>query len=353
MLGYNKDMGNSWQASKNNISERQRELLMHAIQSYIQLIRPITSAPLASQFSLSSATVRNELARLEDTGYLIQPHTSSGRLPTEKAYRMLVTDLLQSGVDVDNQRELIAELLDRVEHEINILINSALILISELTGQLAWSNYSNNFEYQIRSLEIIELDSTRVILALSLTYSKIKTRAIEVQNLPSRKLIQYIVDSFNSEFAGRSIHEIDLNRINDLFSDLKINANELIEKLTVFLTSVYLETGNVLNFTAAEKLISQPEFQDASNKAVEILATLSRSELPLQANSVDNNNTVATQIGSDNLKPELKEASVIFANYQMGDRTGQIGIIGPLRMDYKLILPIVAATATCLNSLFE
>ena len=342
--------------TSNQLSERQQELLLHAIQSYIQSIRPITSAPLASKFSLSSATVRNELARLEDIGYLIQPHTSSGRLPTEKAYRMLVANLLETGVETNNQRDMIAELLNQVEHEINILINSALTLVAELTGQLAWCNFTTNYNYIVKSLEIIELDSKRVMLALSLTYSKIKTRAIEVHTVPSRRIIQYIVDSFNSQFAGKSLHEIDFSLLSELFTEFKEYSEELIDKLADFLNCVYLETGNTINFTAAEKLLSQPEFQDASNKAVVILSSLSRSELPITSRTVvqrTGTKTVAAQIGSENPRPELRDTSLIFSDYQIGNRFAQIGIIGPLRMDYRFILPIIAATADCLTSLFD
>lgn len=339
----------------NQLSARQRELLFHALQSYIHSIRPITSAPLAAHFNVSSATVRNDLARLEEAGYLFQLHTSSGRLPTEKAYRTLVQELLSSGVNIQNHRDLIAELLNRVENEINILINSALILVAELTGQLAWCNLANNYDYIIKSLEIIELDSNRIMLALSLTYSTIKTRAIEIKSVPSRKIIQYLVDKFNAAFAGKALNDIDFNQLDNLFTEIKEYAAELIEKLTEFLNNVYLETGNQLNYTAAEKLLSQPEFQEAADKAVVVLSTLNRSELPINHRALkpQSAKSLVTQIGKENPRPELHDTSLVFANYQIGNRIAQIGVIGPIRMDYRTIIPIIAAAADYLNSAFE
>ena len=324
------------------ISERKKKILAAVVDEYIRTAEPVGSKAIAQSAGLgcSSATIRNELAELVSLGYLEQPHTSAGRVPTPMGYRMYVNELMEKQkLSLEESEEINRRLNARLQ-QLDDALSDVSRLASQLTDYPALALTAQH-TVTVQRFDLIYVDANTFIIVLTLSSSQAKSKLVRLPISVDQKLVQRLSSLFNSGFTGVTEEQI---------SPLLINSTERAADDTMGITSVIaafvLETLTEANTpSASNRLLSQPEFRDP-DKAHRLMSYLSGGGYILPPNSgLDAGDGVKVLIGPENVAEELKDSSVVLASYDAGDNTrGLIGVVGPTRMDYSA----VAAKLSCL-----
>ena len=321
------------------ISERKKKILAAVVDAYIQTAEPVGSKAIAESAGLgcSSATIRNELAELVSLGYLEQPHTSAGRVPTPMGYRLYVNELMrQQKLSLEESEEINRRLNSRLQ-ELDDALSDVSRLASQLTDYPALALAAQTM-VTIRRFDIIYVDTNTFILVVMLSNNSVKNKLVHLPISVDQAMIQRLSSLFNAGFTGLSREQI---------TPLLIHSTELAADDTMGLTSVIaafaLETLGEANTPSAfisgeNRLLSQPEFRDP-DKAHRLMNYLSGGGRILPSDdSFGGADEVRVLIGPENVAEELKDSSVVIASYDAGDNMrGLIGVVGPTRMDYSAV----------------
>lgn len=333
-----------------DMDERKIKILEAIINDYITTAEPVGSRTIAKKYDLgiSSATIRNEMADLEEMGYLEQLHTSSGRKPSDKGYRLYVDKLMHvTNLSPEEEYTIKNQLLNAALYEVDNIVKRATELLSELTKLTCIVKKPSVKKERIKSIQLINID-THDILAVIVTHSNIiKNTIIRVGKSVSTEILSKLTGILNERLCNLTIEEINLSVINSLNMDLRGYQEiydaiipALYESLNSTETSdIYLQgTTNILNY---------PEYNDIV-KAKEILSLLyDRNSLLGLLNDDDR---ISVSIGEENGLEEAKDCSIIRAAYFINNRPlGTIGVIGPTRMPYSKIISIMSKIINEIN----
>lgn len=321
------------------ISERKKKILAAVVDEYIRTAEPVGSKTIAEHAGLgcSSATIRNELAELVNMGYLEQPHTSAGRVPTPMGYRIYVNELMdKQRLSLEETEELNARLSQKLL-ELDATISGVSRLASQLTDYPALA-LTTHAAATIKRFDLLYVDANTFIIVALLSDNSVKNKLVHLPISVDQTLVQRLSSLFNSSFTSISEEQI---------TPLLINATERAADDTMGLTSVIaafaievltqaaLPTASV---TGENRLLNQPEFRDP-DKAHRLMSYLSNGGyiLPASESPLDSDE-IRVLIGPENVAEELKDSSVVIASYDAGDNMrGLIGIVGPTRMDYSAV----------------
>lgn len=330
------------------LSERKKKILAAVVDEYVRTAEPVGSKAIAASAGLgcSSATIRNELAELVSLGYLEQPHTSAGRIPTPMGYRLYVNELMQKQKLSLEETEDINRRMNQKLRELDDTIGDVSRLASQLTDYPALA-LTTRMAVTIKRFDIIYVDANTFIIVALLSDNTVKNKLVHLPVSVDQHLVQRLSALFNSGFTGIT---------EDAVTPLLIHSTERAADDTMGVTSVIaafvIETlssaGAPAAFVSGEnRLLSQPEFRDP-DKAHRLMGYLSGGGYILPSEeSIDAAGEIKVLIGPENVAEELKDSSVVIATYDAGDNTrGMIGVIGPTRMDYSTVaakLSILAA----------
>ncbi|MDF2884177.1 MAG: heat-inducible transcription repressor HrcA [Clostridiaceae bacterium] len=332
------------------MDERKIKILQAIINDYINTAEPVGSRTIAKKYNLgiSSATIRNEMADLEDMGYLEQLHSSSGRKPSDRGYRLYV-DKLMHIQELSPQEELLikSHVLDAALYEADKMIKQATMLLSELTKLTCIVKAPSIGKSYIKSIQLISLDNYNVLLLIVTDSSIIKNNIIKIsKEISADKLLKFN-NFLNSRLKNLSIEQINLEVINNLkndFAGYEDIFNSIIPALYESLSNsdkseIYMEgTTNIFNY---------PEYNDIA-KAKDFLSML--EDKVKVSGLLSSNSKITVKIGEENYVEDAKECSVISAIYSLGDRPlGSIGVIGPTRIPYSKIITILAKIVKEIN----
>lgn len=322
-----------------SISERKKKILAAVVDEYIQTAEPVGSKLIAQKAGLgcSSATIRNELAELVSLGYLEQPHTSAGRVPTPMGYRLYVNELMErQKLSMEESEEINRRLNQRLQ-QLDDVIGDVSRLASQLTDYPALA-LTTQSAVTIKRFDIIYVDANTFIIVAMLSNNTVKNKLVHLPISVDQNQMQRLSSLFNSGFTGIT---------EDQISPLLINSTERAADDTMGLTSVIAafaieilsEARSPSSFVSGEtRLLSQPEFRDP-DKAHKLMGYLSGGGYILPPGQDPlGPDEVRVLIGPENVAEELKDSSVIIASYDAGDDTrGIIGVVGPTRMDYSAV----------------
>ncbi len=338
-------------SAKMPISERKKKILAAVVDEYIQTAEPVGSKAIAAKAGLgcSSATIRNELAELVNMGYLEQPHTSAGRVPTPMGYRMYVNELMEKQRLSLEETEEINRRLNQKLQQLDDTISDVSRLASQLTNYPALA-LTTQAAVTIKRFDIIYVDANTFIIVVMLSNNSVKNKLVHLPVSVDQPMMQRLSSLFNSGFTGIT---------EDQITPLLINSTERAADDTMGLTSVIAAFAiSVLNeakvpasFISGEnRLLSQPEFRDP-DKAHRLMGYLSGGGYILPPGvTMSAPNEVKVLIGPENVAEELKDSSVIIASYDAGDNTrGIIGVVGPTRMDYSAVAEKLSLLAAGLS----
>ena len=334
------------------ISERKKKILAALVEEYIRTAEPVGSKAIALNAGLgcSSATIRNELAELTSLGFLEQPHTSAGRIPTPSGYRMYVNELMQrQKLSLEETEEINARMNQKLQ-QLDDTIGDISRLASQLTDYPALA-LTTRSAVTIRRFDIIYVDANTFIIVVMLSDNTVKNKLVHLPISVDQKQVQRLSSLFNSGFTGIT---------DDQITPLLINSTERAADDTMGLTSVIAAFAiEVLSASAApssfisgqNRLLSQPEFRDP-DKAHKIMGYLSGGGyiLPPEQDFIGGSGDIRVLIGPENVAEELKDSSVVIATYDAGDNTkGLIGVVGPTRMDYSAVAAKLSVLAQGLS----
>ena len=322
-----------------SLSERKKKILAAVVDEYIRTAEPVGSKAIAQSGALhcSSATIRNELAELVAMGYLEQPHTSAGRVPTPMGYRMYVNELMEKQKLSLEETEDMNRRLEQKLRELDATISDVSRLASQMTDYPALA-LTSRAAATIKRFDLIYVDANTFIIVLMLSGSTVKSKLVHLPVSVDQNLVQRLSSLFNASFTGVTEEQI---------TPLLIRSTERAADDTMGITSVIaafvIETLSEANTPSAfvsgeNRLLSQPEFRDP-DKAHRLMSYLSGGGYILPSGEgLGDASEVRVLIGPENVAEELKDSSVIIASYDAGDNTrGLIGVVGPTRMDYSAV----------------
>ena len=319
-------------SAKMSISERKKRILAAVVDEYIRTAEPVGSKHLAENAGLgcSSATIRNELAELVALGYLEQPHTSAGRVPTPMGYRMYVNELMQKQKYSLEETEEINRRLNAKLQELDDTISSISRLASQITDYPALA-LTAAAPMTIKRFDLIYVDANTFIIVLMLSNNSVKSKLVHLPVSVDQMMVQKLNALFNSGFTG--ITEDQITPIYDGMGLTSVIAAFAIETLSEAATPEAFVSGE-------NRLLNQPEFRDP-DKAHKLMSYLSGGGYILpsaEAEPMGEDSEIRVLIGPENIAEELKDSSVVIASYDAGDNTrGLIGVVGPTRMDYSAV----------------
>lgn len=339
------------ESAKVSISERKKRILAAVVDEYIQTAEPVGSRAIAEKAGLgcSSATIRNELAELVNMGYLEQPHTSAGRVPTPMGYRMYVNELMEKQRLSLEETEEINRRLNQKLQQLDDTISDVSRLASQLTNYPALA-LTTQTAVTIKRFDIIYVDANTFIIVVMLSNNSVKNKLVHLPVSVDQQMMQRLSALFNSGFTG--ITEDQITPL--LISSTERAADDtmgLTSVIAAFAISVLSESKIPESFISGEnRLLSQPEFRDP-DKAHKLMGYLSGGGYILPPGvTMSGPNEVKVLIGPENVAEELKDSSVIIASYDAGDNTrGIIGVVGPTRMDYSAVAEKLSLLAAGLS----
>ncbi len=324
------------------ISDRKKKILAAVIDEYITTAEPVGSKTIAqnSGLNLSSATIRNEMADLEAMGFLEQPHTSSGRVPSAQGYRLYVNQLMHQHKLTIEETEAINNSLNLKMKQLDHIISNVGQLTSRLTNYPAYALAAPTLS-TITRFDLIFVDSNSFIIVVLLDNHLVKNKLVQLPFQIDPDLLQKLSAMFNASFTGLTEEKITTTLIQSV-ERASGDCQGLVSIISSFAIEVLSDTSTGEAFVAgASHLLRQPEFRDP-DKAHQLMSYLSDEEKLLNLSDIPpeirDNQDIQVLIGPENLAEELKDSSVIMASYNAGDNMrGLIGVVGPTRMDYSKV----------------
>ena len=338
------------------LTERERNVLRYIVQQFILTASPVGSRNMTRRYDLnfSPATVRNIMSDLEDSGFINHPHTSAGRVPTDKGYRFYVDSLMQIaplGIDT----HAISSQLDALRQgQTDELLSVVSKILSSITHQLACVLYPKLDSGILEKIQLVWLSSTRMLVVISISSGIVKTITIEIHVEINENLINRVQELLNERLSGLALSEIR-NTFHDRIKDF---TDELHPILSIFFDSVDkifadARPNDKAIISGAGNLLKQPEF-DNPERFQSVVQLIEDKDIIIhvfeKSISAAQNN-VSITIGSENVVPELGDFSLVTKEYEVGDVKGTLGVVGPKRMEYEKIVAIVDYVATMLTQI--
>jgi len=322
-----------------NISERKKEILRAVVEQYVQTAEPVGSKTVAAELgsSVSSATIRNEMAELESLGLLEQPHTSAGRIPSSHGYRVYVNELMRRQKISSDDALVINTMLKNRAAEQGRLLDDAGNLTSRLTKYPAYALSSATGIVSIARFDFIYVDAFTFIIVTLLNNDTVKNKLVHLTTPVEQQMLTKLAAVFNASFTGIAEERITPSLITateravgDTSGIVAVAAGYTIELLCEA-KAVGARVSGTMN------LLNHPEYRDIE-KAQRLIQYLSDDKELARLPSPNSSGEIKITIGAENLADELRDTSVMAVRYDAGgDVQGLIGVVGPTRMDYSKV----------------
>ncbi len=327
------------------LSERKRLILKAIVEAHIEGGEPVGSKYLteSKNITCSSATIRNEMAELENLGYLEQPHTSAGRVPSELGYRFYVDSLARDYAMTTHEIEEINKLLKMKMTELDQILVLASKVASALTNYTGIAVKPRRSDVTVKRFEGFLADSRSFILVMMLSNSSVKTKTVRVSGGITTETVSRLVSLLNRSVAGLSAESITLPIIMELEREMGHEA-EIINPIIKCIYEVMneLDSGE-LKFSGIDRLLQYPEYSDTSEFR-EMLGALEQKDDILNIVAGAKDDDINVVLGSESSVKVMNHSALVFKpiTTKDGKTLGAIGVIGPLRMDYQKVLATIS-----------
>ncbi|MCX7710425.1 MAG: heat-inducible transcriptional repressor HrcA [Clostridia bacterium] len=324
------------------LDERKRRILRAIIDDYIDTAEPIGSRTIARkhELGLSSATIRNEMADLEEMGYLAQPHTSAGRVPSDKGYRLYVDHLMKVNELSLEDIEGIKRAMEVKINELSQLIRQASVIMSRITKYTSMATTPQLKKSTFKAVQVVPIETGKALVIVVTNAGLVRNTLVKVPERITPDFLIQISNVLNDKLKGLTLNQVNSTIIGEIELEISVSTEVLIPILhgiaecisQVDSVDVFLDgTTNILNY---------PEFRDVV-KAREFLSFLDERELisKLLQSEEHKQDEIEIKIGSENHLEGIKDCSLVTATYSVGDVIiGSIGVIGPTRMEYPRVI---------------
>ncbi len=325
------------------LNDRKIQILQAIINNYIETAEPVGSRTIAKKYNLGirSATIRNEMSDLEEMGFILQPHASSGRIPSDMGYRLYVDHLMQKKELGEEEQRYLQSIISRDISQIDFLMEETAKALSVLTNYTTIISEPKGQRTRMKQIRLIPLDSVSVLLVIATEGNFIKNHVIKMGCVPTEEKIFDIGFCLNRLLQGCALREIDTLLVARMQEELWEYRELLPPILKAIETTMRSAEKVQLHMSGTKNILAFPEFADIQ-KAKSLFQALEEKDVLVTLLEESKNNDLQVLIGSENTVQSMQDCSVITATYKMGDNTrGTIGIVGPTRMDYSQVISVL------------
>ena len=340
------------------LGERKIKILNSIIQTYLITGEPVGSRTISkyTDLNLSSATIRNEMSDLEDLGYIIQPHTSAGRIPSDKGYRFYVDNLMKEKIaEVDEMKDVLIEKADKLDQ----LLKHVAKLLAKNTNYATMISAPQYKRNTLKFIQLSRVSDRQLLVVVMLEGNLIKNRLIEVDEQVDEDEAAKLNILLNTFLQGLNLQEINM----ELIQRMKAQAEgygQIISNIIDAVAVLIQEEDDLEIYTSGTtNLLKYPELGDRE-KATELLYTMEEKKalteliVDYQDSNNENRNPIQIYIGSESPVSTMKDCSIVTATYELDEGVqGTIGIIGPKRMDYKKVVGNLQTMMNQLDDIFK
>lgn len=330
-----------------DLNEREKTILRSIIQQFILTASPVGSRNITKKFDIgiSPATVRNIMSDLEDSGFINHPHTSAGRVPTDKGYRYYVDTLMQVQKLKGSEKEIIEKSLDQNSTEADEILKIASRLLSNITKQIAYVTYPTLDKGILEKIQLVSLTSKRLLVVVSIKSGFVKTITLEFKTEIDSSKLHNVERLLNERLDGLTFNEIRTS-FKERFTDVGGDEKPIIRLFIDSVDKIFMDQKkeDKIVITGATNVIQHPEFGDPEKfqSVVELIEDKDIIIHIMERRQSENIKNVVISIGSENEDEKLNEYSLITKEYSFGETSGKVGIIGPKRMEYSKVVAIVS-----------
>jgi len=338
-----------------NISDRKKQILRAIVESYIDTAEPVGSKAISEHagLGLSSATIRNEMAELTSMGYLEQPHTSAGRIPTPLGYRIYVNELMQDHRLTISETDEINNALKIKVKQLDKVISDAGKLVSDLTNYPTYALAAAVAPVTIRRFDFISVDDRTLITLVMLSDNTVKNKLMNLTTPLDESFLLKLRAVFNANFTNRPEGEMDTTLISSV-ERASGDVYGIVSAVAAFAIHTLSETVSKKTYlSGTSHILEHPEYRDWQ-KAHRLINYLSDGGNVLRLPEPDDNSDVKIFIGPENVAEELKDSSVVVTKYDLGGGVeGLLGVVGPTRMDYAKVAANLSYIARSLKAIAD
>lgn len=339
------------------LTDRENKILSCVVESYVQTATPVGSRNLASKYGLnvSPATIRNVMNDLEELGFLCQPHVSAGRIPTDKGYRFYVNGLMSLRKPNKREKQLIFDDLQKFATDLNDILAAASRVLGRISTQLGVVLEPRFYQGVFRKMELVSVSEKRIMAVISIESGLVKTIMMEMESDVSRDMLEQTSWIINERLSGLSLSEVK-ETIDKRLSDVALGDPGLLNLILASSARLFdFATYDGLHFSGAQNIMIHPEFSERAEFS-RVLGLMESKETILhkftQADCAADQK-VYVRIGRENAEDLFHNWSVVSTRYHIGNVTGSLGVVGPTRMHYARIIPLVDYVGGVLTQMFS
>ena len=338
------------------LDERKVKILDAVIRNYLATGEPVGSRTISkyTDLNLSSATIRNEMADFEELGYIVQPHTSAGRIPSDKGYRFYVDHLMQEkDREVKEMKDFVIEKTQKMD-EVLKKVAKMLANNTNYATIVSAPTYSGN---KVKFMQLSNVDEKHILAVIVMNSNMVKNQMIDVEEPLDNETLLKLNILLNTSLNGLTMEEINLGTIARLKEQAGIHSSLVGDVLDAVAEAIQMDEDMEVYTSGATNIFKYPELADSAKASRLISAFEEKQQLVdlVESISQDENETgIQVYIGNESPVQTMKDCSVVTTSYDLGDgMKGTIGIIGPKRMDYDRVVTTLKTLTTQLDLIFN
>lgn len=338
------------------LSERKIKIMQAIIRNYLETGEPVGSRTISkyTDLNLSSATIRNEMSDLEEMGYILQPHTSAGRIPSDKGYRLYVDTMMQ---EKDKELEELKEMILEKEGKMDHLLKQVAKLLAVNTNYASMISVPAVHQNKLKFIQLSRVDINQLLAVIVMEGNVIKNNILPVDEELNDETILKLNILLNTNLSGLAVEDINLATITRMKQQAGIHSEIVSDVIDAIAEGIKQEEDLEIYTSGTNNIFKYPELAD-QQKASELINTFEEkeklSELVQESLSDENNTGIQVYIGNENQIQSMQDCSVVTATYELGEgMRGTIGIIGPKRMDYDKVVGTLKTITHQLDELYK
>ncbi|MFI3176530.1 MAG: heat-inducible transcriptional repressor HrcA [Eubacteriales bacterium] len=338
------------------LDDRKTKILQAVIRNYLETGEPVGSRTISkyTDLHLSSATIRNEMADLEELGYILQPHTSAGRIPSDKGYRLYVDHMMmEKEREVEQMREMLLEKEEKMEHLLK-QVAKVLAVNTEYATMISTPRYQGN---KLKFIQLSKVDTHQIVAVIVAEGNVIKNHILNVEEPLDDETLLKLNILLNTHLTGLAMEEINLGMITALKQQAGIHSEIVSNVMDAVANAIKADDDLEIYTSGTNNIFKYPELSD-TRRASELIHTFEEkntlSEFMQEARECCSENGIQVYIGEETPIQTMKECSVVTAAYELEQGVkGTIGIIGPKRMDYDKVVDALKQLTAQLEHLYK
>lgn len=339
------------------LDERKQKILQAVIRNYLETGEPVGSRTISkyTDLNLSSATIRNEMSDLEEMGYIVQPHTSAGRIPSDKGYRFYVDTMLE---EKEREVEELKGLISEKDEKMDTLLKRVAKVLAANTNYAAMVTTPQYRGNKLKFIQLSRVEANQILAVIVVEGNVIKNSILNVDEVLDDETILKLNILLNTHLNGLSIDEINLAMIAELKKQAGIHSDIVSEVIDAVAEAIRSDEDLKIYTSGTRNILRYPELTDNREKASELINIFEEehalNELVQDTLSEENQTGIQVYIGNETPVQSMKDCSVVTATYELGDGLrGTVGIIGPKRMDYDKVIGTLKTLMNQLDAIYK